>query len=90
MIKKMKNCFANNLLLTAVLVILGLIIACSIWRYTLHIATAAVPAINQINEQIAYETDYAKDTSEENRFEYTPFGTIYRFHYCYFFVNNNI
>lgn len=77
MIKKMKNCFANNLILSVVLVILGIIAACSIWRYTLHIATAAVPAINQINEQIAYETDYAKDTSEENRFEYTPFGTIY-------------
>ena len=47
------------------------------WKYTLHIATGAVPAINQMNEQIAYETDCAKNTSEENRFEYTQFGTIY-------------
>lgn len=30
-----------------------------------------------MNEQIAYETDCAKNTSEENRFEYTQFGTIY-------------
>ena len=77
MIKKMKNCFANNLLLTAVLVILGLIIACSIWRYTLNIATAAAPAINRMEKQVAYETDHVKNTSEDNRFEYTPFGTIY-------------
>ena len=48
-----------------------------LWKYTLHIATGAVPAINQMNEQIAYETDCAKNTSEENRFEYTQFGTIY-------------
>ena len=77
MIKKMKNCFANNLLLSAVLVVLGLIIACSIWRYTLNIATAAVQAINRMEGQGAYESDSVKNTSEGNRFEYTPFGTIY-------------
>lgn len=59
------------------LVIFGIIVACLAWKYTLHIATGAVPAINQMNEQIAYETDCAKNTSEENRFEYTQFGTIY-------------
>lgn len=77
MIKRMKNCFANNLILSVLLVILGIIVACSIWRYTLYIATATVPTINQMNEQIAYETDCAPNTSEENLFEYTPFGTIY-------------
>lgn len=77
MIKKMKNCFANNLILSAVLVILGLIIACSIWRYTLNIATDAAPAINRMDKQVAYETDHVKNISEDNRFEYTPFGTIY-------------
>lgn len=77
MIKKMKNCFTNNQILSVALVIFGIIVACLAWKYTLHIATGAVPAINQMNEQIAYETDCAKNTSEENRFEYTQFGTIY-------------
>ena len=77
MIKKMKNCFANNLLLSAVLVVLGLIIACSIWGCTLNIAIAAVPAINRMEKQVTYETDDVKNTSEDNQFEYTPFGTIY-------------
>ena len=77
MIKKMKNCFTNNQILSVALVIFGIIVACLAWKYTLHIATGAVPAINQMNEQIAYETDCAKNTSEENRFEYTQFCTIY-------------
>lgn len=77
MIEKMKNYFANNLLLSAVLVAFGLIIACSIWRCTLNIAIAAVPAINRMEKQVTYETDDVKNTSEDNQFEYTPFGTIY-------------
>ena len=74
MIKKMKNCFTNNMVLSVVLVILGIIVACLAWKY---IVTGAVPEINQMNEQIAYETDCEKNISEENRFEYTQFGTIY-------------
>lgn len=77
MIEKMKNYFANNLLLSAVLVAFGLIIACSIWRCTLNIAIAAVPVINRMEKQVTYETDDVKNTSEDNQFEYTPFGTIY-------------
>lgn len=65
MIKKMKDCFTNNLILSVALVIFGIIVACLAWKYTLHIATGAVPAINQMNEQIVYETDCAKNTSEE-------------------------
>ena len=74
MIKKMKNCFTNNMVLSVVLVILGIIVACLAWKY---IVTGAVPEINQMNEQIAYGTDCEKNISEENRFEYTQFGTIY-------------
>lgn len=70
MIKKIKNCFANNLLLSAVLVVLGLIIACSIWRYTLNLATTAVPAINWMEKQVTYETDHVKNNSEDDQFEY--------------------
>ena len=30
-----------------------------------------------MEKQVTYETDDVKNTSEDNQFEYTPFGTIY-------------
>lgn len=55
MIKKMKNCFTNNQILSVALVIFGIIVACLAWKYTLHIATGAVPAINHVLSEKGYE-----------------------------------
>lgn len=47
MIKKMKNCFTNNQILSVALVIFGIIVACLAWKYTLHIATGAVQRLTR-------------------------------------------
>lgn len=77
MIKKMKYYFAKNVFLAVVLIVIFTIVACLMWKYTLQSATAAVPTINYMNELYVHETDYVKNTSEDNQFEYTPLGTIY-------------
>ena len=77
MIEKMKNYFAKNVFLAVVLIVIFIIVACLMWKYTLQSATAAVPTINYMNELYVHETDYVMNTSEDNQFEYTPLGTIY-------------
>ena len=77
MIKKMKYYFAKNVFLAVVLIVIFTIVACLMWKYMLQSATAAVPTINYMNELYVHETDYVKNTSEDNQFEYTPLGTIY-------------
>ena len=77
MIKKMRVYLENNLILKVVLAVFFAIAVSLIWKYTLYIATDALPTINSINEQHVYETYYVIKELDNNLFEHTALGTMY-------------
>lgn len=77
MIKKLKAFLVDNLILSAVLAMILAVVVCLGWKATLTSVVATIPAINRMAEPYSNKTDYAKNTYEDNRFEYTPLGVIY-------------
>lgn len=77
MIKKMKIFFANNVILSILLVVIFVITGCMAWKYTMHFVIDRVQPINCIDEQSKEYAENETNIASDNRFEYTTKGIVY-------------
>lgn len=75
--RKLKECLAENWIMSVILVIVLATAGCLGWKFTMRSSTAITPEIDSENTQDSDNDENVEDNEEDARFEYTMSGTLY-------------